>query len=171
MQTSPSYTASTVSTRRHAARRLGVMCTLALVASLAACGKPDDGKTVGQALDAAVANTENAAIDIQSGVKESAATAGTAIQMATQKAQVAAAQTGRAVAAKIDDAAITVSVAAGLAKDPDLSATKIDVDTTDGAVSIYGPAPSESARSRATDIARSVKGMVGVNNKLTIKSG
>jgi osmotically-inducible protein OsmY len=41
----------------------------------------------------------------------------------------AAKRAGAAASATADDAAITASVSAGLAKDPDLSAIKIDVDT------------------------------------------
>ncbi len=157
--------------RRPAASRLCIACSLTLVMVLGACGKADDGRTVGQNLDAAVASTTNAATELKSEVKESAVNAGTAIQAATEQAKAAAAQTGSNVAATLDDAAITASVSAGLAKDPDLSAIKIDVDTANGTVSIYGPAPTESARARATEIARAVKGVVGVNNKLTVKSG
>ena len=65
---------------------------------------------------------------------------------------------------------ITASVAAGLIKDPDLSALKIDIDTKKGVVSLYGPAPSEAARMRATDIAKAVKGVSSVDNKLTVKT-
>ena len=38
--------------------------------------------------------------------------------------------------------AITASVSAGLLKDPDPSALKIDVDTRNGVVSMYGLAPT-----------------------------
>jgi osmotically-inducible protein OsmY len=58
-----------------------------------------------------------------------------------------------------------------LATDKDLSAIKIDVDTKDGVVTLTGPAPSESARDRATEIAKNVKGVSSVNNQLTVKAG
>jgi len=54
-------------------------------------------------------------------------------------------------------------------KDPDLSALKIDVDTRNGVVSMYGPAPTAAAKDRATTIARAVKGVASVNNELTVK--
>ena len=148
----------------------GWLCVAAAFA-LSACSQPDDGKTVGQNLDAAVAKTRDVASGIKSGVQDSAVTAGTAIQAATQDAKDAAVHTGQAISGSVDDAAITASVAAGLAKDPDLSAFKIDIDTASGIVSFYGPAPSESARERASAIARAVKGVVGVNNRLTVKTG
>ena len=58
-----------------------------------------------------------------------------------------------------DDMAITASVSAGLLKDPDLSALKIDVETRNGVVSMYGPAPTAAAKDRATTIAKAVKGV------------
>ena len=54
---------------------------------------------------------------------------------------------------------------------PKVSAIRIDVDTRDGVVTLSGPAPSATARERASEIARGVKGVSSVNNQLTIKSG
>jgi hyperosmotically inducible periplasmic protein len=78
---------------------------------------------------------------------------------------------GAAATSKVDDAAITTKVNAGLAADKDLSAIKIDVDTKDGVVTLTGLAPSASARERATEIARNIKGVSTVNNQLTVKAG
>lgn len=156
--------------RRRAAARLALVVALAAATALAACGKPDDGKTLGQKLDAAVLTTENKATELKADARESAAGVNAAMQSATLDAKAAAVRTGQALETSVSDMAISAAVAAGLARDPDLSITKIDVDTTAGTVSIYGPAPSERARSRATAIARAVKGVVAVDNKLTIKS-
>jgi osmotically-inducible protein OsmY len=38
-------------------------------------------------------------------------------------------------------------------------------------VTLTGPAPSESARDRAAEIAKNVKGVSSVNNQLTVKAG
>ena len=77
---------------------------------------------------------------------------------------------GAAVSATVDDAAITASVSAGLAKDPDLSAIKINVDTKGGAVSLKGPAPTAAAKARAEEIAKGVQGVTSVSNELEVKS-
>ena len=69
----------------------------------------------------------------------------------------------------VDDIAITASVSAGLTKDADLSAIKIDVDTKNGAVSLMGPGPSTTARDGATTIAKGIKGVVSVDNKRVVK--
>jgi hyperosmotically inducible periplasmic protein len=78
---------------------------------------------------------------------------------------------GAAAGDKVSDASITTKVNAELAADKDLSAIKIDVDTKDGVVTLTGPAPSASARERATEIAKNVKGVTSVNNQLTVKAG
>jgi len=71
--------------------------------------------------------------------------------------------------ATINDAAITTSIRADFLKDPDLSVLKIDVNTTDGVVTLNGLAENESAKARAARMAQSVKGVRAVRNFLTVK--
>ncbi len=72
------------------------------------------------------------------------------------------------VADAVGDAAVTVAVNAELAKDTQLSALRIDVDTLDGRVTLAGSAPSDAARERATVLAQSVKGVKSVDNRLAV---
>jgi len=116
--------------------------------ALTACGDKAGNQTAGQKVDSAIAKSEQAGAD------------------AKAKTESAAAKVGAAV----DDAAITASVSTGLAKDPDLSAIKIDVDTKGGVVTLSGPAPTAAAKSRAGEIAKSVNGVSAVNNNLEVKS-
>ena len=145
-------------------------CVLATLPLLAACDSADSSKTVGQKLDIAVAKTERAAIEVKDATRASVDSAGTALREGADQAKAAAKLASDNVSANSADAAITASVAAGLIKDPDLSALKIDIDTKQGVVSLYGPAPNEAARMRATDIAKAVKGVSAVDNKLTVKT-
>ena len=145
-------------------------CVLAALPLLAACDSADSSKTVGQKLDIAVAKTEQAAIDVKDATKASVNSAGVALRESADQVKAAAKLASDGVNVNSADAAITASVAAGLIKDPDLSALKIDIDTRQGVVSLYGPAPSEAARVRATDIAKAVKGVSSVDNKLTVKA-
>jgi hyperosmotically inducible periplasmic protein len=78
---------------------------------------------------------------------------------------------GDARGATPGDMAITASIKAGLLKDPDLSALGIDVDTREGVVTMKGAAGDEAARTRATRIAESVKGVKEVRNHLAVKKG
>ncbi|SDZ70230.1 BON domain-containing protein [Variovorax sp. YR752] len=145
--------------------------------TLAACDKSDN-RTAGEKLDSAVAKTEQAA-------DTAAAKTGQAVKDATAKvesssttaevkegmanAKEAAKDAGAAMSATVNDAAITASVSAGLAKDPDLSAIKINVDTKAGAVSLKGPAPTAAAKARAEEIAKGVQGVTSVSNQLEVK--
>jgi len=146
--------------------------------TLAACDKSDN-RTAGEKLDSAVAKTEQAAEtaaaktgeavkDAKAKVDASGTTSEVKEGMANAKEAVKDA--GAAVSATVDDAAITASVSAGLAKDPDLSAIKINVDTKGGAVSLKGPAPTAAAKARAEEIAKGVQGVTSVSNDLEVKS-
>ncbi|WP_428424766.1 BON domain-containing protein [Methylibium sp.] len=87
-------------------------------------------------------------------------------QDATQATKNAAAEVGD----KVGDAMITTTVNAELAKDPKLSALKINVDTADGKVALRGTAPDAASRDRATQLALAVKGVVSVDNQLRIEA-
>ncbi len=131
-----------------ALRTVGLVAALALTLGLSACNR-DDGRTVGEKMDSAVTKSERAA-------GEAKRDAGNMVDK---------------MEAKVDDMSITTSINAELAKDPDLSAMKINVDTKSGVVTLSGPAPSPAAKDRATTIAQGVKGVSGVNNNLAVRAG
>ncbi len=131
-----------------ALRATGLAAVLAFSLGLAACNRQDNA-TVGQKMDAAVQRTEQAAGEVKRD-------AGNMVDK---------------VEAKVDDMSITASIKADLAKDPDLSAMKINIDTQSGVVTLSGPAPSAAAKERATTIAQNVKGVAGVNNNLQVGAG
>ncbi|MFI5447204.1 BON domain-containing protein [Polaromonas sp. UC242_47] len=149
---------------------LTVACSMALLLALSACNKQDSGKSVGESIDLGMAKTEQAAKAAKDKAAASMDSAGNAMKNATKEAEAAGSKAAGAMAEKIDDIAITTSVSTGLAKDPDLSLTKINVDTKDGVVTLNGPAPTAAAKDRATDIAKQVKGVTSVNNQLVIKA-
>ena len=150
-------------------RAIGVSL-LATLPILMACESADSSKTVGQKLDAAVAKTEQAATEVKDATRASIESASVTLRDGATQAKEAADRAGSNMNIDAEDLAITASVSAGLIKDPDLSALKIDVDTKQRIVSLYGPAPSEAARERATVIAKAVKGVTSVDNKLAVKT-
>lgn len=77
---------------------------------------------------------------------------------------------GTAAVAGIDDAAITLSVNKALARDPELSASRIEVETQRGVVHLKGPAPNAAAKARASELAGSVQGVTTVDNGLEVKA-
>lgn len=55
-----------------------------------------------------------------------------------------------------------------LANDRDVKGAGIDVTVSNGAVTLKGRVNSEKARTKATDIAKKVKGVVKVDNQLKL---
>jgi osmotically-inducible protein OsmY len=156
---------------------LMVASSLALLLGLSACDRAGD-RTVGQRIDSGASATRSAADETRRDARDATASAGASVDRAAQSTRemgaAAADQTksmGATAGDKIDDATITTKVNAALAKDKDLSAIKIDVDTQNGVVTLSGPAPTATAKERASEVARSVKGVSSVNNQLTVKAG
>jgi hyperosmotically inducible protein len=131
-----------------------VLAALAMVG----CSKTDDTQTAGEKVDTVIAQTEQKAAEMKEATSQGMADAKEAVGTQVERAANA-----------VGDAAITTAVNAELAKDSDLSAFKIDVDTSSGRVVLNGTAPSEQARDRATQLAASVQGVVSVDNLLNIE--
>jgi hyperosmotically inducible protein len=129
---------------RHAGTSLFIVLAAAL--ALTACNRRDDSETAGEKVDSAMAQTEQRMEEAKDAVKDAGAQASDAVS----------------------DAVITTAVNAELAKDAQLSALNIDVDTANGRVALRGTAPDAASRDRATQIAAAVKGVVAVDNQLTV---
>lgn len=76
--------------------------------------------------------------------------------------------TTRTVGQAVDDVTIGTKLKAALAADPELSALKINVDTTQGAVRLRGEVKSMALRRKAEDLARKIEGVKSVDNQLII---
>ncbi|PPE71540.1 BON domain-containing protein [Caldimonas thermodepolymerans] len=140
-------------------KALTLMGTLAAAVALTACGRPDDG-TAARSTDApVVAQAEPRDESLGERTAQAARDAGDAMERGAERAGDA-----------IGDAAITASVNSELARDDELSALGIDVDTDNGRVTMSGTAPNEAARERATQLASAVRGVVSVDNQLRIEN-
>lgn len=71
---------------------------------------------------------------------------------------------------KVDDSWITTKVKSDLAKDSATPASKIHVNTKAGVVVLTGQVASKAEKDKAEADARSVKGVVAVENQLTVAS-
>jgi osmotically-inducible protein OsmY len=132
-------------------------CALAAAVALGACQRTDEGQTAGQKVDGAVANAEQKADEIRAEVKQEA-------REAKQEAKQATATAGD----QVKDMSITTAVNAEFARDSELSALRINVDTTEGKVILRGTAPNEASRDRATTLAQRVDGVLAVDNQLSV---
>ena len=82
-----------------------------------------------------------------------------------------ATMTGRTAGRNIDDATITTSVKAKLAKNESAKTlTSVDVDTVNGTVYLSGTVPDQAAKEQAGRLAREVDGAQRVVNNLQTKS-
>lgn len=68
----------------------------------------------------------------------------------------------------VDDATIGTKLKAAYAADPELSALKINIDTTKGVVRLRGEVKSMALRRKAEDTARKTEGVKSVDNQLVI---
>jgi len=159
------------------ALRLAAAAVVVLAAGLVGCGDRGDGQTAGQKVDAAIAKTQDAAerakdkAEVLAGeARDKVVASEPAMREGAANVKEAARETGAAVAGTVDDMSITASVSSSLAKDSELSATRIDVDTKGGVVKLQGPAPNAAAKARAGDIAKAVKGVSSVDNQLDVRA-
>lgn len=76
--------------------------------------------------------------------------------------------TQRSVGQAVDDVTIGTKLKAALAADPELSALKINVDTTQGAVRLKGEVKTITLRRKAEALARQIEGVKSVDNQLII---
>lgn len=140
--------------------RLTLLSAALAALTLTACNRADtDDRTAGQKLDSAIAKVDQQAERAKDEMKQE-----------TAEARASADATANKLEGKVEDATITASVNAELAKDPSLSALRIDVDTSSGRVMLKGTAPDATARDRATQLAMNVKGVIAVDNQLQIRS-
>jgi hyperosmotically inducible periplasmic protein len=84
---------------------------------------------------------------------------------------VGACKTTSSPGRQVDDAAIKTAVKGKLAADVKLSTlTNIEVNSTNGVVTLAGQVRDESDRIQAEQVARSVDGVIRVNNELQVKN-
>lgn len=74
----------------------------------------------------------------------------------------------RGVVETTSDATITAKVKTAFAADDLVKATKIDVDTMRGVVTLNGTVSSRAELEKALSIARNTAGVVGVKSNLTV---
>lgn len=126
--------------------RAALALLMALGALSVACGKRDSSASVGERVDATVAEA-----------KSDAREAGEAAKARLDETRTA-----------VSDAAITAEVNAKIAQDKELEATKIEVKVSNGVVVLQGTAPSDAAVSRAVALAQGTSGVTSVTSELKI---
>lgn len=95
---------------------------------------------------------------------------GTAIKEGTTAAGKQVGETAGDVGVKVEDASITSAVKMKFANDKMVSASDINVDTTDGNVTLTGAVGSQAEIDRAVQLGQSVDGVKSVHSNLTAPS-
>jgi hyperosmotically inducible protein len=81
---------------------------------------------------------------------------------------LSACSTTEPVGRQVDDAALTAKVKTKLTADPEVNPFTIDVDTTDGVVTLRGRVDESGDRAEAVKLARETEGVRGVHDELTV---
>jgi len=168
-----------------------VWVTAALVAVLsAACGQTDAGITTAVKSKFAADNDVKAyQIDVDtnnkvvtlSGTVDTATAKARAVEIArgtegvanvvdnvTVNAATATAPTTDAARAMSSDPALTAAIKGKFMADTTVAALKIDVDTSDGVVTLTGQVRSQTEKDQALKIARETDGVKSVIDRLTV---
>jgi hyperosmotically inducible protein len=70
----------------------------------------------------------------------------------------------------LDDTAITTKVKAAMAKDPEVAATRVSVETVKGEVRLSGFVASSAEKQRAEQLAMKTEGVKSVQNALVVRA-
>jgi hyperosmotically inducible protein len=95
---------------------------------------------------------------------------GTAVKEGTTEAAQKVGEKAEEVGKKVEDGSITAAIKMKLANDETVSASKIDVDTKDGLVTLNGTVSSQTEADRALSLARTVDGVKDVRSNLIVES-
>jgi osmotically-inducible protein OsmY len=85
-------------------------------------------------------------------------------------ALVASCSTTQPVSRQVDDSQIHAAVKAKLTADRFSNIVNVDINVTNGIVTLAGEVPNAKVKTEAGDEARSVDGVVRVNNNLQVKN-
>lgn len=152
----------------HTPRSAAVLGTLLVAVALSACNKRDESQTAGQKVDSAIAKVDEKVEAAKDTMARDAERAKAAAGQVATDVKSATGDAARATGEVLADSAITTSIKARLVADAELKATDISVETTAGRAALRGTVPNGGARDRASQIASAVKGVVAVDNQLTV---
>ena len=139
-------------------RKTLIAAAIAATLSLAACGdnrnEPAAKRSTDTTTSSTAATTDRVTAD-----------ASTATKSAGDKAVA----TANNVAANASDAATTAKVKTRLMAEPGIDSLKIDVDSSNGRVTLTGEVDTPQNRARAKELAGSIEGVTSVVDRMVVK--
>ena len=148
-------------------RKTLIAAAIAATLGLAACGDNRDNtpRTSSTTPPASTATTPSDRVTADAST--AANRAGNAVERAGDQVAAAADKAGD----QAGDAATTAKVKARLMAEPGIDSLQIDVDTSNGQVTLTGEADTPQNRARAKELASSIEGVTGVVDRMTVKRG
>lgn len=141
---------------------------IAAALSLAACGDArNDNATRTSRTDKPASTSVTPADRVTADASAAAKRAENAAERAANRVENA----GDKVAHAASDAATTAKVKARLMAEPGIDSLQIDVDTSNGRVTLSGEVDTPQHKARAKELAGSVEGVTGVVDRLAMKRG
>jgi len=104
-----------------------------------------------------------------SGVRERSDRAGAALETTAERAGRRASEAAAEAGELLSDASLTAKIKSKMALDDHISAGNIGVKTKDGHVTLSGVVASDGEHRRAVELARDTKGVVSVDDRLTVQ--
>ena len=142
------------------------LSSVAVLLALGACGDAREVASTDPRVESA-SQVTGQANEISKEEKSDTAVMGAAPSSTTQPG----ADASPALSAKIDDTQIVAQLKTEFAADKDISAMAVDIDSKDGIVTLSGTVPNSDAKVRADQMAKAMKDVKQVNNKLEVKAG
>ncbi len=87
----------------------------------------------------------------------------------TNSAMTSASSAMSTAGGAVGDSAVTAKVKTALLADDNVKGLRIDVDTSDGVVTLNGNADTQANMARAETVAKGIDGVKSVQNRLTVK--
>lgn len=158
--------------------RLAIVASAAALTLLTACSRQDDTVASNSRADGGMTTSEPApATTVPSTTAPSTTTPSTTapadtpantVESTAERAGNAAERGVETAVTATGDASLTAKVKTALITAPDLSAMKIDVDTSNGVVTLKGQVKNTDEKVKAEQVASNVTGVTQVVNNLQI---
>jgi len=148
---------------------LRLLAAAIVAISLAACSKEaEPPRSAGEKLDEGIAKVESQGEQMKADVQRGAKDARQAASEAAQELKSASLEAREQLGSELSDAGLVTTIKAKLAADTLMTVSSINVDASEGLVTLRGSAADAKAVARAEQIASAIQGVKAVDNQLTV---
>lgn len=146
-----------------------ILAAAIVAMSLAACSKEaEPPRSAGEKLDLGIAKVERQGEQMKAEVQRGAEDARQAASEAAHELKSASLEAREQLGSDLSDAGLVTTIKAKLAADTLMTMSSINVDASQGRVTLRGSVADAGAVARARQIASAVKGVTAVDNQLMV---